>query len=93
MYIEIFSLQVINVNTSSGTLIRSVPIPSLQVASCCFGGRDFSTLYVTTAARDISKEDREKLPFTGSVFEVTGLGVNGLPSNGYVLDKSFIDSQ
>lgn len=57
--------------------MRSIPIPTQNVASCCFGGKDYSELYVTTA---IEKSN----PQGGSVFRVTGLGVKGRPAYGYI---------
>lgn len=33
-----------------GTVIKRVPVPALQVSSVTFGGNEFDTLYITTAA-------------------------------------------
>ncbi len=34
-----------------------IPLPALNPTSCCFGGRDLTTLYITTAALDIEQPD------------------------------------
>jgi sugar lactone lactonase YvrE len=35
-----------------GSLDRVLPVPAVNVTSCCFGGADGSTLFITTAAPD-----------------------------------------
>jgi sugar lactone lactonase YvrE len=57
-----------------GKLVEDIALPIPDPTSCCFGGPGFSTLYVTTARRDV--EDRSK---DGSLFaietDVTGMRV------------------
>jgi len=48
-----------------GEVIARVMVPASKASSCCFGGADMRTLFVTTAAEGIAKE-RE--PLAGSVF-------------------------
>lgn len=50
--------------TPGGELDQEVEIPVSQVTSCCFGGDDLGTLFITTAARDI----REEQPLAGAIF-------------------------
>ena len=42
-----------------------MPVP--QITSCTFGGIDLSTLYITTASRNL---DLEKFPQAGSLFRL-----------------------
>ena len=48
-----------------GEIVAKVVVPASKSSSCCFGGPDMRTLFVTTAAEDIP-EERE--PLAGSVF-------------------------
>ena len=50
-----------------GKRIGYIPLPVPQVTSCAFGGPDLSTLYITTAARNL---DRNEYPLAGALFRV-----------------------
>ncbi len=54
----------------TGQLITKVEIPAPRVTSCCFGGKDMSRLFVTTARTRLTKEQLEKYPLSGSVFVI-----------------------
>ena len=41
-----------HIHGTSGAVLEQVPMPVPNVSSCCFGGRDLRTLFVTTAAGD-----------------------------------------
>ena len=64
----------------TGERLMHIPIPARRITSCCFGGSDFSTLYVTSATYGISDEDLSQYPLSGAIFAIKGLPVNGLPS-------------
>ena len=49
--------------SAEGRLDARLELPVNQVTSCCFGGPDLSTLYVTSAARGAEHE-----PLAGSLF-------------------------
>jgi sugar lactone lactonase YvrE len=57
-----------------GSLEEHLPLPASQVTSCCFGGSDLETLFVTSAARGAEHE-----PLAGSLFACRP-GVRGLPA-------------
>lgn len=59
----------------SGERAERVELPVSQVTSCCFGGDDLETLYVTSAARGAAGAE----PLAGSVFACRP-GVRGLPA-------------
>lgn len=63
-----------------GAKDRVIEIPAPNVTSCCFGGEDFATLYVTTARVGVDDKALARAPQTGGVFAVIGLGVKGQPS-------------
>jgi len=52
------------------------------VTSCCFGGPDYQTLYITTASRDLDKEGWVQQPLAGGLFAAE-VGVGGEPSQVY----------
>jgi sugar lactone lactonase YvrE len=57
-----------------GHLDARLELPASQITSCCFGGADLATLYVTSAARGAEHE-----PLAGSLFACRP-GVRGLPA-------------
>jgi sugar lactone lactonase YvrE len=57
-------------NPATGSLIRKVDIPALNVTSCVFGGEGLRTLYLTSARINMSAEQLEKYPLTGGVFKI-----------------------
>lgn len=61
----------------NGKLLRRIEMPAPQVTSVAFGGPQLDELYVTSANIFLSKEQQEKYPASGAVFQVTGLGVKG----------------
>jgi sugar lactone lactonase YvrE len=63
----------------SGRLVETIPVPSaLQVSSVAFGGDDYRTLFITTAAADLSDDQRAHYPDSGRVFSVQR-SIPGLP--------------
>jgi sugar lactone lactonase YvrE len=61
-------------NPKTGEVLGEVNLPCPNITSCCFGGPNFETLYVTTA----DYGSRSAHPQAGQTFAVTGLGVRGL---------------
>ena len=71
-------IQLNQVHSLAGTILRTLEFLALLTSSCCFGGPNYDDLYVTTIARHGSTEEElVQYPLTGSVFRVTGLGVRG----------------
>lgn len=60
-----------------GKIDCTLEFPAPNVTSCCFGGSELETLYVTTARIGLSGEQLLSCPLSGGVFAVTGLGVRG----------------
>jgi sugar lactone lactonase YvrE len=63
-----------------GTIDLVVPVPVTNPTCVCFGGADFKTLYITTAAKFLTPERRASEPLAGGVFAVYGLG-QGMPEH------------
>jgi len=57
-------------NPATGSLIRKIEIPALNVTSCVFGGDGLRTLYLTSARKGMSAEQLEQYPLTGGVFKI-----------------------
>lgn len=53
-----------------GKLDRVVELPVPNVTCPAFGGKDFKTLYITTARENLSPEELERFPLSGSVFAI-----------------------
>ncbi len=64
---------------ADGTATQRIDLPTPFVTSCCFGGRDYRTLFITTATIGLSSpEARESDPLAGGLFTVEP-GAAGLP--------------
>jgi sugar lactone lactonase YvrE len=63
----------------SGKLLASVRVRVSRPTSCCFGGGDLSTLFITTACTGLSEQQLEGEPDAGRLFR-TAPGVRGVPT-------------
>lgn len=72
--------------SSSGNVLFKINLPVPQPTSCCFGGKNNETLFVTTACDGLSVEELARYPLSGSVFMIE-TGVAGLLRGGFSLDK------
>lgn len=64
---------------AQGSVLRTVELPCSWPTSCCFGGADFDTLFVTSARFTMEPEHLEQHPQEGGVFAVQ-VGVAGCPA-------------
>jgi sugar lactone lactonase YvrE len=64
--------------TPRGAVDRVVPMPVANPTCCCFGGARLDTLFVTSAAQRLAREELAQQPLAGSVFALNP-GVVGLP--------------
>ncbi|XP_056605948.1 regucalcin [Triplophysa dalaica] len=72
--------RVLRIDPQTGTRLQTVNLPVEKTTSCCFGGKDYSDLYVTTAYKGMDEDALAKQPEAGCMFKVSGLGVKGIPS-------------
>ena len=63
-----------------GARERVVPLPVTHPTSCAFGGSDLDELYVTSARRPLSADERARQPMAGGLLRVRP-GVVGRPAN------------
>ena len=63
----------------TGDMLEKYELPALNVSSCCFGGENMDTLFITTASQDT---DMSRYPLAGNVFSMKP-GVKGAVSYKY----------
>ena len=63
-----------------GALERTVPLPVSHPTSCAFGGADLDELYVTSARRPLTPDQRAREPMAGGLLRLRP-GVAGRPAN------------
>jgi sugar lactone lactonase YvrE len=68
--------------TPDGRVARVVDIPAPNVTSVAFGGPDRSTLFVGTARENLTEDQLEAWPLSGSIFAIRP-GATGRPVNTY----------
>lgn len=68
------------INPKSGQVEDSVTLPTDNITSVTFGGRDLDQLFVTTTTKRLTKEQMAAQPLAGAVFRVTGLKAKGKPN-------------
>jgi L-arabinonolactonase len=61
-----------------GEVTHEVEMPLPQPTSCIFGGPDLNVLYVTTSRQNLTPEQLDRYPLSGSVFAVRP-GLSGVP--------------
>ena len=64
---------------STGKYLTKIEVPAANVTSCSFGGKNLDTLFITTAAKELSEEELAQQPLAGSIFQ-TEPGVTGVAS-------------
>jgi sugar lactone lactonase YvrE len=69
-------------NPHTGELLQRIIVPAPNVSSCAFGGKNFETLYITTARAWMSQEKLQQFPLSGGLFSVKP-GVRGVPATFY----------
>ena len=63
---------------STGKEIAAVSVPALQVTCPAFGGPEFGTMFVTSAAEGLAQDIIDEAPDQGKVFEIASVA-RGLP--------------
>jgi sugar lactone lactonase YvrE len=68
----------------TGERLVKIRVPCEQATSCCFGGDDLASLFITTAREGLDAENLKHQPLAGSIF-VCRPGVSGLPANTFAV--------
>lgn len=71
--------RVLRIDPNTGALLQTVSFPVSKTTSCCFGGPDYSDLFVTSASLGLNQSELSTQPLAGATFRVSGLGVKGRP--------------
>lgn len=78
IWVAIWSASVVvRVDGKTGKELARIEVPVPHVSSCCFGGEDLRTLFITTARTGLEPEALERYPESGSVFQCVP-GAKGL---------------
>ncbi len=72
--------QVTRWNPVTGEQLHHISLPVAKVTSCTFGGKSLDDLYITTASKDLTKDELKQQPFAGSTFVIRNCGYTGLPA-------------
>ncbi|QFZ17074.1 SMP-30/gluconolactonase/LRE family protein [Saccharothrix syringae] len=80
VWVALFGGAAVHRYTPAGELDLELELPVGQPTACCFGGPDFTDLYVTSARTGLSGDALSEL--AGSVLVLPGVG-EGLPSNAF----------
>lgn len=73
----------------TGILINEINLPVPQPTSCCFGGRNRKSLFITTAREGLTEADLNRFPLSGSVF-IVELDVKGEKIPEFKLGNSYV---
>lgn len=67
-------------NPKDGEVLEEIEVDAPQVTSCCFGGKNLDTLFITTARSGMTVEELDKYPKSGGLFtfrtKVKGTSIN-----------------
>uniref|UniRef100_A0A8C3KAS9 Regucalcin n=1 Tax=Calidris pygmaea TaxID=425635 RepID=A0A8C3KAS9_9CHAR len=63
--------RVIRIDPETGKRIQTVRLPASRITSCCFGGKDYSEMYVTSAYDGLDEATLAKEPQAGEIFKVS----------------------
>lgn len=66
----------------TGEIKKEIMLPVVQPTSCCFGGPDLKTLFITSAKEGLENDGSQAYNLAGSVFSVNA-GVAGLNVKGF----------
>ncbi|KAL1022296.1 hypothetical protein UPYG_G00024770 [Umbra pygmaea] len=75
--------RLIHIDPQTGVRLQTIKLPVDKVTSCCFGGKDYTDLYVTSACKGMDEACLAKQPLSGCIFKITGLGAKGLPAQSF----------
>ncbi|MGI9551277.1 MAG: SMP-30/gluconolactonase/LRE family protein [Aurantibacter sp.] len=55
-------------NPATGNALEKIEVNAPHVTSCCFGGKDLKTLYITTARSGLDEKQLQEYPLSGGLF-------------------------
>lgn len=73
--------QVTRWDPATGSKVDAIKLPVSQVTSCCFGGENLDSLYVTCAREGLTEKQLDKEPLAGSLFVIHNIETKGITPN------------
>jgi len=70
---------VLQFDTGIGKVLTRINTPAFIPTSCCFGGEDLGTMYITSCRKHDTTENIEQLPLAGGLFSIRP-GIRGMPT-------------
>jgi len=70
--------QVAQFNPQTGERLQSIALPTANITCPTFGGPDLSDLYVTSAYKELTAEERAAQPYAGCLFVIKNMEVGGV---------------
>ncbi|SDN05173.1 SMP-30/gluconolactonase/LRE family protein [Kriegella aquimaris] len=55
-------------NPDTAEVLEKVAVDAPHVTSCCFGGKDLNSLYITSARSDLNEKQLQEFPKSGGLF-------------------------
>lgn len=86
LWVALWGGGVVHRYTPGGVLDTIVTLPVTQVTSCAFGGTAGNRLYITSAARGLTADQRSRQPLAGGLFAVH-TGASGAAATPWRLDR------
>lgn len=56
------------IRPQDGESLAEIRVPSLKTTSCCFGGPDYKSLFITSARIGVTDEELAERPYSGGIF-------------------------
>jgi sugar lactone lactonase YvrE len=66
-------------NPLTGQMVSRFEVPAMQTSACCFGGKELTDLYITTARKELTDEQLFHRPLSGCLFRLR-TNVQGSPT-------------
>ena len=66
-------------------------MPVTAPTSVCWGGSDYSTLFVTSSQAGLSDEQMKAKPRAGATYAISGLKTKGLPAKKFKVDLELLE--
>ncbi len=71
--------QVALFNPLTGEKLQSIALPAANITCPTFGGPNLTDLYVTSATKELTAEEKLQQPYAGCLFVIKDLEVGGVP--------------
>jgi sugar lactone lactonase YvrE len=73
-------------NPKTGNVLQEIVVNAPHVTSCCFGGKDLKTLYITTARSGLLEDNLKLYPESGGLFSYK-TDIGGFQANCFKTNK------